>query len=106
MAAACARAEMLRADDAEQGAAAYELADAFCEQARLRVDALFDALWSNTDDDDVDAREAGARRRVRVARGRRASTSEGTGPWIAPWQEGPSQAESVARRYLPSTREG
>ena len=35
---------------------AYELADAFCRQARLRVDALFDRLWHNTDD--VDSRVA------------------------------------------------
>ena len=34
MTAACVRAEMMRADDAEQGEAAVELADAFCEQAR------------------------------------------------------------------------
>jgi antirestriction protein ArdC len=24
--------------------------------------------------------------------------SEGTGPWIAPWEPGPSQVENVARR--------
>src|SRR6266545_1712427 len=42
MAAACVRAEMQRGLDAAEGAAAYELADVFCQQARLRVEQLFD----------------------------------------------------------------
>ena len=85
---------------------AHELADAFARQSRLRIEALFDALWNNTDDGDhalasrvLDGRytwlEAGV-----------LDPSEGTGPWIAPWPEGPSEHESVARRYLPSTRDG
>ena len=44
--------EMLRDDDPTQGKAAFELADAFCQQARLRVDELFGRLWTNTDDTD------------------------------------------------------
>ena len=99
MAAACSRAEMLRVDEPDSGAAAYELADAFCAQARLRVDALFDQLWHNTDA--VDRRvaagvldggfswlEAGV-----------VDASEGTGPWISRWSPGETQHESVARRY-------
>ena len=50
--AACVRAEMLRAADPAEGAAAYELADAFAAQSRLRVEALFRALWRNSDGSD------------------------------------------------------
>jgi hypothetical protein len=47
MTAACVRAQRDRTDGA-----AVELADAFCRQARLRADQLFDALWRNADDSD------------------------------------------------------
>ena len=97
MTAACSRAEMLRTDDEARGRSAYRLADTFCEQSRLRVEALFTALWSNTDDDDR-----------RLAKGVLAGDyawleegvldpSEGTGPWIAPWSPGASEVESVWR---------
>ena len=43
------RAQMLLTDGAPEGAAAVELADLFCRSARRRVEALFDALWSNDD---------------------------------------------------------
>ncbi|HET7277564.1 MAG TPA: acyl-CoA dehydrogenase family protein [Dermatophilaceae bacterium] len=104
MAAACSRAEMLRNDDAELGRSAYQLADTFCEQSRLRVKTLFDALWSNSDDADR-----------RLAKGLLAGDytwleegvldpSEGTGPWIAPWAPGPSEESSVWRP-VPTSRE-
>jgi alkylation response protein AidB-like acyl-CoA dehydrogenase len=51
MSAAVVRAEMLRKEDPAQGVCAYELADLFCRQARLRVDELFHRLWANTDDE-------------------------------------------------------
>ena len=97
MTAACSRAEMLRTDDEARGRSAYRLADTFCEQSRLRVEALFTGLWSNTDDDDR-----------RLAHGVLAGDytwleegvldpSEGTGPWIAPWSPGASEVESVWR---------
>ncbi|WP_322938483.1 acyl-CoA dehydrogenase family protein [Nocardioides bizhenqiangii] len=99
MTAACSRAAMIRADDPSQGDAAFALADAFCEQARLRAEHLFDRLWANTDDTD---------RRVarQVLDGDYAwvedgviDQSEGTGPWIAPWAAGPSEHETVHRSY-------
>ncbi|TWP53410.1 acyl-CoA dehydrogenase [Lentzea tibetensis] len=46
MSASCVRAA--RMDDS-----ARELADHFCAQARVRVDELFERLWTNTDDSDV-----------------------------------------------------
>jgi alkylation response protein AidB-like acyl-CoA dehydrogenase len=103
MAAACSRAEMLRQDDPAQGAAAYELADAFCDQARLRAEELFGRLWSNTDDLD----RALTRR---VLSGELAwleegvvDQSEGTGPWISSWAPGPSEHEDVWRPYGSTT---
>lgn len=95
--AACSRAEMLRTDDEARGRSAYQLADVFCQQSRLRVEALFTGLWSNSDDADL-----------RLAKGVLAGDytwleegvldpSEGTGPWIAPWSPGASESESVWR---------
>jgi hypothetical protein len=51
MSASIVRAEMLRTQNPEEGARAYELADLFCKQARLRIDELFHRLWANTDDE-------------------------------------------------------
>jgi alkylation response protein AidB-like acyl-CoA dehydrogenase len=94
MSAACSRAVML------SDPAAYELADAFCRQSRLRVETLFGALWDNTDD--TDRRIAG-----RVLDGAYTwleagviDPSEGTGPWIAPWTPGPATTPNLSRRYL------
>jgi alkylation response protein AidB-like acyl-CoA dehydrogenase len=104
MAATCSRAEMLRVDGEtaghpEHGKAAYELADAFCEQARLRVAGLFHQLWHNTDDlDRTVTRQTldGAYTFLELGV---LDPSEGTGPWIAAWEPGESAATSVARRY-------
>jgi hypothetical protein len=95
--AACSRAEMLRTDDETRGRSAYQLAEVFCQQSRLRVEALFTALWSNSDDADM-----------RLAKGVLAGDytwleegvldpSEGTGPWIAEWSPGASEAQSAWR---------
>ena len=99
IAAACSRAEMLRQQSAEQGETAYDLADVFCAQARVRAEALFDGLWKNTDA--VDRRLS-----KRLLDGDYAwledgvlDQSEGTGPWIASWERGESDQPSVARRY-------
>ncbi len=100
MSAACVRAEAQRTADATVGAGAYELADAFCQQATLRVQALFAGLWANSDSTDV-----------RVARGVLdgqytwleagiLDQSEGTGPWIAHWEPGESTETNLARRFL------
>ncbi|MGW3290287.1 acyl-CoA dehydrogenase family protein [Streptomyces sp. NPDC001002] len=95
MSAACVRAELLRAQG-ENGREAYQLADAFCRQSRLRVEELFGRLWSNTDTVDR-----------KVVKGVMAGTYEwleqgivdpsGDGPWIAAADPGPSKAENVHR---------
>ncbi|MEV4671746.1 MULTISPECIES: acyl-CoA dehydrogenase family protein [Actinomadura] len=82
--------------DGTPGKSALLLADAFCKQARVRVDELFDGLWRNTDA--MDAKLARA-----VLAGDFAWIEEGVldpsipGPWIAPSEPGPSERETVHR---------
>jgi alkylation response protein AidB-like acyl-CoA dehydrogenase len=98
MSASCVRAEMLKSEDAEQGAGAYELAHAFCAQSRLRIERLLSELWNNTDDSDYRLTGQALDGRYTWLEAGVLDQSEGTGPWIAEWQPGPSQAENVARR--------
>ncbi|MFF9818316.1 acyl-CoA dehydrogenase family protein [Streptomyces sp. NPDC014006] len=95
MSAACVRAELLRAQG-RNGREAYQLADAFCRQSRLRVEELFGRLWNNTDDVDRT-----------VVKGVLTGTyawledgiidASGDGPWIADTTPGPSTKENVHR---------
>lgn len=99
MSAACVRAEQIRHDaalGAEHGKAAHQLADAFCQQARIRVDELFGRLWTNTDDLD--------RSVVRgILNGSYTWLEAGVvdpsseGPWIADQTPGPSTRDNVHR---------
>ncbi|WP_228980079.1 acyl-CoA dehydrogenase family protein [Streptomyces sp. DH12] len=95
MSAACVRAELLRTTG-DDGRAAYELADAFCRQSRLRTEELFGRLWANTDD--LDGRIVKG-----VLAGRYTWLEEGVldpsgdGPWIADATPGPSTRENVHR---------
>jgi alkylation response protein AidB-like acyl-CoA dehydrogenase len=100
MSAACVRAEAQRAADPVVGRQAYELADTFCQQATLRVDALFEALWHNTDSNDVAlTRDLVAGHYAWLEDGI-IDQSEGTGPWIAHWEAGESTETNLARRFL------
>ncbi|MFF2195565.1 acyl-CoA dehydrogenase family protein [Streptomyces sp. NPDC058157] len=95
MSAACVRAEHLRATG-DHGREAYQLADAFCRQSRLRVEELFGRLWANTDDLDH-----------KVVQGVLSGTytwleegvldPSGDGPWIADATPGPSTRKNVHR---------
>lgn len=98
--AACVRAEAQRTADPVEGEQAYELAEAFCQQATLRVEALFDALWSNTDSIDVRLANDVLERRYTWLEQGILDQSEGTGPWIASWEPGPSTEANLARRFL------
>ena len=112
MSAACVRAERIaserppanpqgsahdpRTSPGEHGAAARQLADAFCQQARIRVDELFNRLWTNTDELD--------RRVVRgILDGTYTWLEDGVidpssaGPWIAEAAPGPTTSENVHR---------
>jgi alkylation response protein AidB-like acyl-CoA dehydrogenase len=97
MSAVCVRARSQRADRPE----GMELADVFCQQARLRAEALFAALWDNTDTVDVKLAR-------RVLDGRYAFLEEGIvtpstdGAWVAAWQPGPATVDDVRRRIPPS----
>jgi alkylation response protein AidB-like acyl-CoA dehydrogenase len=100
MSAVCVRAQAQRAAGAAEGEQAYELADAFCQQATLRVEALFHALWANTDGTDVRLANDVLEGRYTWLEQGIIDQSEGTGPWIADWEPGPSTEPNLARRFL------
>jgi alkylation response protein AidB-like acyl-CoA dehydrogenase len=100
MSAACVRAEGQRASDPVVGQQAYELADAFCRQATVRVEALFQALWTNTDSSDVRLTHDVLEGRYTWLEDGIVDQSEGTGPWIAHWEPAESTEANVARRFL------
>ena len=97
MSAVCVRARSQR----ETQPGGVELADLFCRQARLRAEALFDALWENTDA--LDSKVA-----KRVLEGRYEFLEEGIvappsdAAWVSTWEPGPSTAEDVRRRIPPA----
>jgi hypothetical protein len=99
MSAACVRAEMDASQGKDVGRAqtGFELADAFCGQARLRCEELFDQLWKNTDS--ADSVVAG-----RVMSDRYTWLEQGIidpsipGPWVSAAEPGPSKVEDVHRR--------
>jgi hypothetical protein len=97
MSAVCVRARAERKERPE----GMELADLFCRQARLRADALFAALWDNTDSIDVKAAR-------RVLDGRYAFLEEGIvtapvdKPWVAVSGEPQAATDDVRRRIPPS----
>ncbi|MEV8148286.1 acyl-CoA dehydrogenase family protein [Arthrobacter sp. NPDC080073] len=99
MAACCSRAEMLLQTAPEQGAAAYELAEAYCEQARIRVDGYFDQLWRNTDDVDHELSSNVLAGDYAWLEAGILDQSEGTGPWIADATPRASSKESLHRKY-------
>ncbi|MFJ3170023.1 acyl-CoA dehydrogenase family protein [Streptomyces roseus] len=95
MSAACVRAEHLRAGG-EHGREAYQLADAFCRQSRIRVEELFGRLWSNTDDLDRKV-VAGVLSGTYTWLEEGVLDPSGDGPWIADAAPGPSTRENVHR---------
>lgn len=100
MSAACVRAESQRTADPVVGQQAYELAETFCAQATLRVETLFHALWENTDGSDVQLTRNLLQGRYGWLEDGIIDQSEGTGPWIAHWEEGASTETNLARRFL------
>ncbi|MGW4273983.1 acyl-CoA dehydrogenase family protein [Streptomyces seoulensis] len=95
MSAACVRAELLRGRG-EHGREAYQLADAFCRQSRIRVGELFDRLWTNTDDLD-DKVVKGVLGGVYEWLEHGVIDPSDDGPWIAETPPGPSGRENVHR---------
>jgi alkylation response protein AidB-like acyl-CoA dehydrogenase len=99
MAACCSRAEMILHTAPERAATAYELAEAYCEQARVRVDEYFDQLWRNTDDGDHDLSRRVLAGDYTWLEAGVLDQSEGTGPWIADASPGASTKENLHRKY-------
>ena len=99
MAACCSRAEMLLRTAPERGASGYELADAYCEQARVRVEEYFDQLWRNTDDGDRVLARAVLAGDYEWLEAGVLDQSEGTGPWIADASPRASVKENLHRKY-------
>ncbi|MEV5614130.1 acyl-CoA dehydrogenase family protein [Streptomyces sp. NPDC052225] len=95
MSAACVRAELLRTTE-EYGREAYQLADVFCRQARIRADELFDRLWTNTDDIDHKVVKGVLNGTYTWLEGGIVDPS-GDGVWIADASPGPSKRENVHR---------
>lgn len=95
MTASCVRAKAEQDEHAE----GVELADAFCSQSRVRIEALFTALWRNSDAED-------RRLAKQVLTGRYAWLEQGVRhisdklPWVSDWTPGPSSHPDV-RRHLP-----
>jgi len=100
MSAVCVRAEGQRLADPTVGQQAYELAEAFCRQATLRVEALFHALWTNADSSDVQLAHDVLEGRYTWLEDGIVDQSEGTGPWIANWEPAASTETNLARRFL------
>ncbi|WP_455835951.1 acyl-CoA dehydrogenase family protein [Pseudarthrobacter siccitolerans] len=99
MAACCSRAEMLLHTAPEKAASAYELAEAYCEQARVRVEEYFDQLWRNTDDSDHRLSRKVLAGDYSWLEAGVLDQSEGTGPWIADASPGASRRENLHRKY-------
>lgn len=99
IAAACSRADMLRTTEPSQAAAAHELADVFCAQARVRADSLFAALWHNTDDADKRLADHVLDGEFTWLEAGVIDQSEGTGPWITSWEPGASSVDDLHRAY-------
>lgn len=106
MSAACVRAQQDALGGGSDGGtgsevrtgSAYELADAFCKQARVRIGELFSALWENTDALDVDlAKKVLNGRYTWLEKGIIDPSSEG--PWIAAAEPGPSTRANVHRSF-------
>jgi len=98
MTAACLRARAERAEHPE----GVDLADLFCQQARVRIGALFTALWENTDDaDNAATKQVLAGRFAFLESGIKLPSAEG--PWVSAAQPGPSSRPDL-RRHVPHPR--
>ncbi len=89
MAACISRVELMRNEDPDNAASAELLALAFCEQSELRCEALFKDLWTNSDKTDRKLSKKVLAGDFEWLESGIIDTSEGTGPWIAPWSTDP-----------------
>jgi alkylation response protein AidB-like acyl-CoA dehydrogenase len=101
--ASCVRAAMIAQEQPDRAESAYQLADTFADQSRLRTEALLDGLWHNTDEADERLAERVLDERYTWLEDGVLDPSEGTGPWIAEELPAGAAAENLARRFLPPT---
>jgi hypothetical protein len=90
---------LLLRTEPEKAATAFELADAYCEQARIRVDEYFDQLWRNTDDVDRSLSAKVLSKDYEWLEAGVLDQSEGTGPWIADASPRPTIKKNLHRPY-------
>ncbi|MFJ2741277.1 acyl-CoA dehydrogenase family protein [Streptomyces sp. NPDC087440] len=95
MSAACVRAELLRTTE-DYGREAYQLADIFCRQSRIRTEELLGRLWTNTDDLDRKVVE-GVLSGTYTWLEQGIVDPSGDGPWIADATPGPAKEDNVHR---------
>ncbi|MCC3272391.1 acyl-CoA dehydrogenase family protein [Arthrobacter zhangbolii] len=97
--ASCVRALAIRREDPAEGQGAFELADTFSAESRVRIESLFDELWRNSDDADRQlAKGVLAGRYTWLEKGV-LDASEGTGPWISETALGSEPKENLHRWY-------
>lgn len=97
MAASCVRAKAERETHPE----GIDLADTFCQQARVRIDVLFHGLWKNSNSTDRRlARRMLDGNYLRLEDGVRHISDDL--PWVSPWEAGASQRIDVRRRLSTS----
>ncbi|WP_146360551.1 acyl-CoA dehydrogenase family protein [Arthrobacter yangruifuii] len=97
--ASCLRAANIRREDPAEGAGAFELADAFSRESRVRIESLFEGLWRNSDDSDRKLSKGILDGRYTWQENGVLDASEGTGPWISETARGPVPKENLHRRY-------
>ena len=98
MTAAVVHAEKLHRESSPHAGQAYELADTFCAQARIRIAELHRQLWQNSDDADRTlARTVLAGEHTWMEEGVLHGYDQSL-PWIASWEPGASDKPNVARR--------
>ena len=97
--ASCVRALNIRQANPTDGEGAFELADAFSRQSRVRIEALFDGLWNNSDDADRQLSKGVMAGRYEWLEDGVLDASEGTGPWISETAGGGEPKENLHRRY-------
>ncbi|GAB3254822.1 acyl-CoA dehydrogenase family protein [Arthrobacter pigmenti] len=99
MSAACTHADLINQQDPARGKDAYELADTFCDQSRMRIRQLFTELWRNTDTADRKLSRSILEGNSNWLEEGIVDPSEGTGPWITEPPTGPSNKENLHRKY-------
>jgi hypothetical protein len=82
------------------GAELFAMAATCVRAEAQRVEALFEALWTNTDGVDAELARNVLKGRYTWLEEGIIDQSEATGPWIANWEPGESTESDLSRRFL------